>query len=114
GPGPPSVARCTGQCAGRDDGRDAVRGHTVKWPPARIPARGLGGERPAPLRGAGSRPCGAATWRGPRFMPAAPPPPRPAAVNWVRGLTVLTDIRRRRVHPSPPGPAAVGAGHVQG
>ena len=36
------------------------------------------------------------------------------AVNWVRGLIVLTDIQRRRVHPLPPGPAAVGAGHVHG
>jgi len=42
------------------------------------PGPRLRGERPAPLRGAGSRPCGAATRRGPRFMPAAPPPPRPA------------------------------------
>ena len=66
------------------------------------PGPRLRGERPAPLRGAGSRPVERRPGAGRvscqrhhrhRGLPA---------VNWVRGLTVLTDIQRRRVHSSPP------------
>ena len=60
GPGPPAVLAA--------DGRATPRGHAVNVQPhgrPSIAARGLGqGERPAPLRGAGTRlPQG---WRGPR------------------------------------------------
>src|SRR6266516_3022337 len=78
GPGPPSVARCTGQCAGRDDGRKCRPGPYSEMADRSHLGPRLRRERPAPLRGTGSRPRGAATWRGPRWDARAVPPPSDA------------------------------------
>jgi hypothetical protein len=96
GPGPPSVARCTGQCAGRDDGRKCRPGPYREMADRSHLGPRLGRERPAPLRGAGSRPRGAATWRGPRWDARAVPPPSDAGPAPTASTNGGTYTRRYR------------------
>jgi hypothetical protein len=96
GPGPPSVARCTGQCAGRDDGRKCRPGPYREMADRSHLGPRLRRERPAPLRGAGSRPRGAATWRGPRWDARAVPPPSDAGPAPTASTNGGTYARRYR------------------